>query len=811
MAKKTESALKVMSKRLVSSVFIGGALGYAATTLFHSYKIEKEFLDVFLGFKDNYEWFLVQKEPIQYGAYLLSGIGFLFTFFSTKKKKEGYEDASKHGVYGNAVFSSLNELEEYGFTPSPSRKVKTKWSDDPFKTLQVPEGIILGREEQDLVILHNESKLDNRNVLIVGSPGSSKGQAFVIPNLLNNYSSSMVVTDPKGELYEQTADIKRDQGYQVHQVDFMELVGSKYNPLDYVDDDMSAKKVADSISRNSSKDGKEDFFFSTARDLLTGLILYSKYLNPEASMFDVKKAFNDISDTDLGPQRLQDIIENIGDKHPAYQFLADAASQSGNTRASIMSSFAQQTGIFSMKKVADFTSGSNFKFHDLQEQKTIIYVKIPVTDNPVAALTATFFDQLFTVLYAIGNQHKSILPIPTICMLDEFANLGKLNNYDNILSTCRGYRLSLITIIQDFAQLEEKYSKEQRRTFANNHDTTLFLRTKDTETAKYFEELGGDTTVKFTTKSKSSSNDFAYYVGLSNKSNASSPSESEQYQKKALISQSELLNMQGDTCYVFTASRVLKLQKAFQSVIYSGFITASKKSSNGHFEYVYPKNRVKYIEKMGFNKDVSSSKTSINSIKKKMVREKELPNEEKVKENTVAEKEVIISKLEHKEQDTVPVQESAASTLMENEKIENEDYTDLLFGMVIKEIEKPVKVASRSNQSQKNTKGTKEKEDSEEVENEATAFEPVKEAYMLTESDPEIISELDKLFGEKQLVTNLVQEISQNQKEIEKMKELSECASIMQGISAIMVEESTTFEDDDENQDQDEEKKEFPM
>ncbi|QWB32023.1 VirD4-like conjugal transfer protein, CD1115 family [Exiguobacterium acetylicum] len=790
MAKKEESALKVFTKRVVSSVFIGGALGYAATSLFHSYKVEKEFLDVALAFKDHYKWFLVQKEPIQYGAYVLSGLGFLFTFLSTKKKKNGYEDASQHGVYGNAVFSSLEELEENGFTPS--RKTNTKWSKDPFKTIKVPEGIILGRDGQDLVILHNESKLDNRNVLIVGSPGSSKGQAFVIPNLLNNYSSSMVVTDPKGELYNQTADIKRDQGYKVHQVDFLNLVGSKYNPLDYVHDDMSAKKVADSISRNSSKDGKEDFFFNTARDLLTGLILYTKSTNPKASMLDVKRVFNRISDGDLGTQRLQEIVEEIGERHAAYQYFADAVSLGGNTRASVMSSFAQQTGIFSMQKVVEFTSESGFRFEELQEQKTIIYVKIPVKDNAVAPLTATFFDQLFTVLYDIGDKHDSILPIPTICMLDEFANLGNLNNYDNILSTCRGYRLSLITIVQDFAQLEEKYSKEQRRTFANNHDTALFLRTKDSDTAEYFEKSAGDTTVKFTTKSKSSSNDWMYIIGLSNKSNASSPSESEQYQKKPLVSQSELLNMKGDTCYVFTAGRVLKLQKAFQSLIYSGFITATKKSSNGHFAYVYPDNRDKYMEKMGFKKKESSFKAATQPFKKNSAID--IPPDEVIREVIVEEKQVIVSEPEHHEESE---QESAASYLVLNEEKENEEYTDLLYSMMFKDEEKPRKADSRASKVKVNTQVAPKEKRPENDEIEQEKFEPVKESYLLAESDPEVVSELDKLLGQKQPGTNIVQEVSQVEKQVEELKVIAACSSLMNSMSPTMEENSSLQDDDD--------------
>lgn len=605
MAKKKKTSNEPsLLKSLFAGTVMAGSIGYLGLSLYNSLSNGVEMVDALLNFKWNFDWIQSQDDPIRYGLYASPFVfGMLFKAFN-RKPNETYSDASKHGVFGDAVFSNLDELKENKFVPVNRKDILrreqsvTKWSEDFWRTLKIPEGIILGREDDELVVLHPNSKLDNRNVLVVGSSGSSKGQAFVIPNLINNYTSSMIVTDPKGELYKLLGEIKRDQGYKVHQVDFFNLIGSKYNPLDYVKTDMDAKKVADSISRNSSKDGKEDFFFNTARDLLVGLILYVKAIKPDASMRDVKKIFNHISDADEGQDRLFEILERIGDNHVAYQFLADASSLGGNTRASVMSSFAQQTGVFSMQAVSAFTERSDFRFEDLQKEKTIIFVKIPVKDNPVAGLTATFFDQLFSILYKIGDENDSILPIPTICLLDEFANLGKLNDYDNILSTCRGYRLSLMTIVQDFAQLEEKYSEKLARTIVNNHDTSLFLRTKDQKTAEYYEKSAGETTVKYETQSKQGGSNWLYYFGFDSQPKQNAPSRSENYTKKSLVSQSTLLNMQGDTCYVFMAGRVLELDKAFQSTIYKGFITASE-PVDGKYPYVYSEHREKYIEMLG--------------------------------------------------------------------------------------------------------------------------------------------------------------------------------------------------------------------
>ncbi|MDA6130991.1 type IV secretory system conjugative DNA transfer family protein, partial [Escherichia coli] len=98
-----------------------------------------------------------------------------------------------------------------------NKKLSKYSSKDALKTLEAPSGIILGRVDDELLIIPPESELDNRNVLVVGSSGSAKGQAFVIPNIINNKNETIIVTDPKGELFHLTADIKRDQGYKVYQ------------------------------------------------------------------------------------------------------------------------------------------------------------------------------------------------------------------------------------------------------------------------------------------------------------------------------------------------------------------------------------------------------------------------------------------------------------------------------------------------------------------------------------------------------------------------------------------------------------------
>nr|WP_240523764.1 type IV secretory system conjugative DNA transfer family protein [Bacillus cereus] len=366
-------------------------------------------------------------------------------------------------------------------------------------------------------------------------------------------------------MYEKTHKIKEDQGYKVYQIDFINFESNAYNPLDYVKDDQDASQIAKTISKNSKKDDKEDFFFNTAKDLLAGLIIYCKDKKPNANIpKDVKREFYRLSDDE---NYLRELCDDIGEDHPAYNLLKDASIAEGKTRTSILSSFAQQTAIFSLQKVAKMTQHSDFNFNEFQKEKSILYIKIRMDENPFTPLTATFFDQLISVFYDVADRNHSKLPIPSIFLLDEFPNIGKIEKYPRVLATCRGLGMSMITIIQDNAQLESLYGKELARSIINNHDFTLFLRTKDSETAKYYSNLAGETTVRMTSESLSGPS------GMFSGKSTSSKSVQEQYVKRPLITEGELININKQDCYVFIAGYYpLKLKKAWQYVIYKDFL-----------------------------------------------------------------------------------------------------------------------------------------------------------------------------------------------------------------------------------------------
>ena len=144
-------------------------------------------------------------------------------------------------------------------------------------------GIIVGVLNQSVIVQPTDSILPNRNHFVVGGPGSSKTQGYVVTNMLHEKECSLVVTDPKGEVYEMTAEVKRRQGYEVHVVNFSEMgYSDRYNPFDYVREEIQASTVANAIVASKNDPKRKDFWYNAQFSLLKALILYAVHeLPPE--------------------------------------------------------------------------------------------------------------------------------------------------------------------------------------------------------------------------------------------------------------------------------------------------------------------------------------------------------------------------------------------------------------------------------------------------------------------------------------------------------------------------------------------------
>ena len=425
-------------------------------------------------------------------------------------------------------------------------------------------GTILGHVKNDYIIQPTDSK-PNRNIMVVGGPGSYKTQGFVITNVLNETINSIVVTDPKGEVYEQTASFKERQGYDVHVINFSKMNHSdRYNPIDYIESDIDATNVATKIVDSSNKDGRKDVWYYSQRSLLSALLLYVKYeLPPEnrnmAGLVDFLQSKNEAK-SDKEESELDDAFSVLDLTHPAKRLYELGYKKSrGDMKGSIIVSLLTTISDYINTTVSNFTSFSDFNLQEIGNKKTIVYVIIPVMDTSWEGLTNIFFSQLFDQLYELASENHSTLPVSVNFILDEFVNLGKFTNYEEFLATCRGYGIGVATIIQTLTQLQDKYNKEKAESILGNCSVKICMNAANNTTAKYFSDLLGKATVKVATSNKSSSKN------TKQEGSSTSHSDNEGYSARDLMTAGEITSMAEDTqIIIFSNLPPLQTKKAFQ-------------------------------------------------------------------------------------------------------------------------------------------------------------------------------------------------------------------------------------------------------
>lgn len=501
-------------------------------------------------------------------SYLMQGI-----LFSDK----GYSEADEVGIHGTAKWGNPEELRN-GKTFVKHKY--SKYNKSLRNNLDMESGYILGKvpEKKNLLIMPDDTDVSNQNVLVVGSPGSGKSQSYVLPNIINVKDKSIIVVDPKGELKTLTGQLKKDQGYEVYQVDFLHFKEAKYNPLYYVENELQAKTIANTMFTNVGQSGNgTDFFKDSATNMLAALIIYVKaeYDIQEANMKKVIDIYNEYVQDE---EKFNKWVDTIGKEHPAYYYMIAIKDLTSDTRKSVTATLNTCFDIFKLPEVQEMTSTSDFNFEDFVNDKSILYVKLSMEDDTFAPLTSVFFSQMISIYYDIASESEdNKLKRRIAFYLDEFANIGKIGKYAKTLATCRGLGLSMHTVIQNKAQLEKKtmYGHDEAKEILSTHDTKLILRADrtDTATTEWISKSLGDTTIS------QKKNDMTKSKGNISKQIG------DNYMKRPLMTPEEVASMKDNECLLLVSGyEPLKLEKAFQYNIYPNMLT--KKTDKG-FEYNY--------------------------------------------------------------------------------------------------------------------------------------------------------------------------------------------------------------------------------
>ena len=456
---------------------------------------------------------------------LCCGAGMRLAVYLRGKNAKKY----RHGMeYGSARWGTPKDIE-------------------PFMAPKFADNIILTKTER--LMMSNRppdpKNARNKNVLVVGGSGSGKTRFWLKPNLLQCHSS-YVVTDPKGTIVLECGQAMLKNGYKVKVLNTINFKKSMhYNPFTYVHSEKDILKLVTTLMTNTKGEGSggDPFWEKSERLLLTALIAYLHYEAPVeeqnfATLLEMLNTMQVLEDDEEYQNPVDLLFEELGKKKPnsfavrQYKLYKLAA---GKTAKSILISCGARLAPFDIKELRNLMEYDELELDTLGDQKTALFVILSDTDSTFNFVAALMYSQLFNLLCDKADDfYGGRLPVHVRLILDEFANIGQIPNFDKLIATIRSREISASIILQSQSQLKTIY-KDAADTIVGNCDSTLFLGGKEKSTLKEISELLGKETIDLYNQSENRGSQVSH--GLS-------------YQKlgKELMTQDELAVMDGGKC-----------------------------------------------------------------------------------------------------------------------------------------------------------------------------------------------------------------------------------------------------------------------
>lgn len=334
----------------------------------------------------------------------------------------------------------------------------------------------------------------NDNDLIIGSSGSGKTFSYVRPNLMSP-NSSVIISDPKGQLYRDFKHFHESINFKVMHIDL--TGGGKssigFNPLDYITDaERDIMRISTALIPEAVD--HDPYWTLSARNLLTALIAFIVEKYPDKD----KRTLRDVLTLSEGipDGRTQDLMQKHKKNHPdSYACRKWSSfwitSGSPKTAASIASIMANMIEAVNMKDSLElFTMKERLDFKALAKGKIALYLSVSDTDRTADPLISLFYTIAMQELtrYADSLQ-MGHLPYPVRLYLDDFATNCVIPDFDRIISTIRSRGISVAVVLQTLSQLEAAYGPAKAKTIANGCDHVLYYGGTDIDTATYISKL----------------------------------------------------------------------------------------------------------------------------------------------------------------------------------------------------------------------------------------------------------------------------------------------------------------------------------
>lgn len=436
-----------------------------------------------------------------YGVYgVLICIG-LLAILLLMVMRMGYSDTGEYDTDRNFIYSAKGT---YGTSGWMSRKEMAGVL-DLVPDLRKHKGVVLGMLDNKAVCIPENPHI-NGNLAVYGSSGSMKTRSFCMNRILQAAvrGESLIISDPKSELYEKSNEYLRDQGYCVKVFNLVNPENSdSWNCLSEVEgQELMAQLFVDVIIKNTINNGKGDHFWDSCEmNLLKALVLYvdQSYAEQNRNIGEVYRLL-----TLSGESDLDSLFENLPPTHPAKAPYSLYKQASDTVRSGVIIGLGSRLQVFQSELIKKITTRDEIDLELPGQERCAYFLVTSDQDSTFDFLASLFLSFCFIKLvrYADKNCEGGKLPVPVHVLGEELTACGTIPDLSRRLSVIRSRNISMSCVFQNLAGLQNRYPLNLWQEILGNCDAQLFLGCTDELTAEFISSRTGLASVSVSSKSK---------------------------------------------------------------------------------------------------------------------------------------------------------------------------------------------------------------------------------------------------------------------------------------------------------------------
>ena len=435
-----------------------------------------------------------------YGLYGVGGCIAALAVLVFMVMRMGYSETGAYDRERNLIYSNKGTYGTAGFMT----KKELKGVLDLVPNIRKHPGIILGEIDGEVICVPLKTRF-NGNLAVYGASGSKKTRAFCMNMILQSAArkSSLVICDPKSELYEKSSAYLRDQGYTVKVFNLVTPAASdSWNCLSEIEgQELMAQLFCDVIIKNTGSERGDHFWDNAELNLLKALVLYVErgYPPEKRNIGEVYQLLAMSSEKELNA-----IFDVLDISHPAKAPYSIFKQSSESVRGGVIIGLGSRLQVFQNKDIRNITGYDEIDLELPGKQPCAYYCITSDQDSTFDFLSSLFLSFIFIKLvrYADQNCPGGALPVPVHVLGEELCACGVIPDLSRKISVIRSRNISMSCVFQNLAGLQNRYPQNQWQEILGNCDITLFLGCTDALTAQFISDRTGEASIAVTSKAK---------------------------------------------------------------------------------------------------------------------------------------------------------------------------------------------------------------------------------------------------------------------------------------------------------------------